>query len=392
MVERVPSQEDDEVNANGDSHAHTPDEPGGEEFDYQQVQKIHQNVIERIKLNNLKPSDYDSLFEDDYITEADPNDSNRTILHKIVAELGKNPPGLEYGPAVCEFLSRLLDHDVWCLFDQDEADKNPLDLAASHDNCRDLIEQLCKEGFASADVLAKWLESEPKDAPKLIEEERTRVADSQKTGAEPKWLRWYLLREPDKDTCLHIAIKKNRIDYAEVLLDRIIFDKSANIILKHKGHDGLTPLHLAVDYERCSLSHANLVPKLIDAYPDALKIESRGSEIKKWDKEQDSERTTGAKMELPRVKSSLTPFRYFLATRSQACPENIPSQLGLRGKRTRRVGRLNPGSTLKAGVRLDAEVEDAANKIEESLRLNCMRYFGQDREVITQLLPASQVC
>ena len=94
----------------------------------------------------------------------------------------------------------------------------------------------------------------------------------EKVNCDPDWLG---LPQKDGDTCLHIAIRKN-LACAENMVKRIVA-KDANAakkILSARGVEGNTPLHIAVEYEKCRKGQDKFVQLLLNASDSALGLEN----------------------------------------------------------------------------------------------------------------------
>lgn len=74
--------------------------------------------------------------------------------------------------------------------------------------------------------------------------------------------------DKDVDTCLHFAINA---DLRSDLIKRIIENVSEKTFCR-QDHKGRTPLHLAVDYEKCCDSQVEIVSHLLRFGPRALEI------------------------------------------------------------------------------------------------------------------------
>jgi hypothetical protein len=245
----------------------------------------------------------------------------------------------------------------------------PLDIAVQYPKCRGIVEALCEYGMRPP--------SEPRAQPGSVEK-------------PPALNSWMDLSQVNRDTCLHIAIKGRNTNLAHYLLQRIKHDRSVDLLLQHKNQDGLTPLHVAVDYANCDGDQIKLVHELIELYPPALKIET---EKRSRDLMQQDDFGVSApplpnsytadelrRIEGGRVKGGLSPYRYFLDTRNQHQNSRlIADQPPARGSPTFFFEAPQPGH-------LEA-VEKAAVNMENLLRLSCMRHFGRNRRILTKLLP-----
>ncbi|KAF2113700.1 hypothetical protein BDV96DRAFT_578247 [Lophiotrema nucula] len=90
---------------------------------------------------------------------------------------------------------------------------------------------------------------------------------------EPDWLG---AQRKDDDTALHLALKAG-LECSEYLIRRIAAKgrESADRILSTQGDKKQTPLHIAVDYSKCSGKQADLVKLLLEASDLALATENK---------------------------------------------------------------------------------------------------------------------
>jgi hypothetical protein len=109
------------------------------------------------------------------------------------------------------------------------------------------------------------------------------------------------------DTCLHIAIRKE-IDSGFV---NYLIDKVNRSILLQKGEGGNTPLHLAVEWERCKPGQVGLVTRLVESCPAALEIKNN---------------------------DGLSPFQHHLTTRRKSDPNKSSAMTSVDPKRSKRAG------------------------------------------------------
>ncbi|KAH6624421.1 hypothetical protein B0J18DRAFT_409874 [Chaetomium sp. MPI-SDFR-AT-0129] len=84
----------------------------------------------------------------------------------------------------------------------------------------------------------------------------------------------YLIKN-NEDSCLHIAIREGNNACADYLLSRIQLTNDTDSVLGLYDHNGLTALHLALDFDKChDQSQVEFVRRLIAHYPPALAMNS----------------------------------------------------------------------------------------------------------------------
>lgn len=206
-----------------------------------------------------------------------------------------------------------------------------------------------------------------------------------------------------EDSCLHIAVKSGNNKCARYFLERISLTGETKSVLGRRDCNGLTLLHLAVDFTRCTDAQVDFVRHLISYYPDALGMPSgsmvfgdtsgspntqdvsRSSFHHSRQVDQSQDRT-------PRMKENLAAYKYFLESREQVNNSKSKSQNAQPFSR-RRGGlqaskRLQNGdrTVLQASKKLTGGDNCAAEKMADLLKLSCMRHFGRDRAKLTQLL------
>ena len=298
-------------------------------------------------------------FEDgeqlDWQNVFERRDNESTILHQIVTALRDD---LSLDPdAVRQLTECLVQEHPGMIIDRDENGKNVLELAVSYKNCQGVIEAICEHGMVQ--VVKKPIGDEI--APRgsfagtaivfdQSDEVRTIEKDGETSTVEIEWKQ--LMHRGESP--LHMAIRKNRNDSALYLLGRMQITGDHEYILDCPGDDGLSPLHLAVDYKMCSAERVKLVNRIIEIYPDALSVQSEA-----WSLEKRKHRDSG------HIKDGLSPYKHFIESREQRNSRSMSS---------------------KVSQHLTKEREQAANQIMELLRLGCMRRYGRNRAQITRLL------
>ncbi|KAI1420270.1 hypothetical protein F5Y12DRAFT_791763, partial [Xylaria sp. FL1777] len=176
-------------------------------------------------------------------------------------------------------------------------------------------------------------------------------------------------------TCLHIAIASGNHDCAQYLAQRMHLTNETESLMSTYDRDGLTPLHLATHYSRCTDKQVDLVKTLIDCYYKALDMSS-------------GYMTTGASSNPGnhQMKLGLTPYKYFIESREQATNSAVSREQTMNnsltsrsrgGQRTRSANNTKP---------LVPVSESAVKKMNTLLRLSCMRYYGRDRGKFSELL------
>ncbi|KAF4631245.1 hypothetical protein G7Y89_g6885 [Cudoniella acicularis] len=363
------------VHGNRDS---APNVSGGKQEDNPRNRKLeeyHEKILQ--DLRDGTPLDFLKLNNEDTFTA---NAQNHNILHKVIMEIGQLNSGIEYNEATKNFISWLLKEAAFLKQVTDGTKLNPLDLAVAADKetCYELIRHLCEKGISHS----------PKEILGVsnIHDSRLDVMNGSVAGDgedvdDDDIVTWDMLLQNNRDTCLHTAIRMKRTEYARYLVSRIRLDNAASKVLGHGGQEGLTPLHLAVNYNYFTSKQDLLVDELIDAYPTALSIESsiRDETVNNRIKQKTHGRKQSVEAISRGVKSSLSPFRYFLDTQEELTKKaNAPDK-----PQAGKLKTLSPLPRSSATGWLQAK----AGEIDTLLRINCMRYFGHDRESIIELLP-----
>jgi Ankyrin repeats (3 copies) len=332
-----------------------------------------------------------------------PRPDGRTIIHQIIELVGQG----KLDPGTAEsFTKALIQIEPEMIVDRIfETRENALELAVSFPNCQGIIEVICEYGMVhvakesvekrdtgedkrGTDIKAK----EPRVSQARAQPSKTLGESIQQSnrpssfpmppgkfsesavmsddqGYEMKTIErdgnivtvqveWKQMKEAGRDTCLHTAIKKNSC--ARYLLQRMHLTGEQESLLSHPGQNGLTPLHVAVDYKKCSEERVELVKYIIEIYPRALSLRSVDPQVMAEYDEASSTSTRASS----RVKDSQSPYKHFLESK-----ENNNSRYAVYGDQPLAKG-----------------TKEAAEKMKEFLRLGCMRHHGHDRALIIKLL------
>ncbi|KAL8333866.1 hypothetical protein RB593_003504 [Gaeumannomyces tritici] len=354
------------------------------------VQKHHEAILIQLRLGT-EVSEKILSERDTFELDA----GQKSILQKVVTEIADPESALSYNAAAKSLITWLLEKEPALLSDGTETGGNVLDLIVDSDqDCMELLEQLCKEGLDKA-AIAVTLGTEGhagiahSDLEAPIATISLAVAPScvfEQDVQEP--FMWKHLLEGGQDTWLHKAIKLRRTNYAKYLIERVKLNGAAKLVLSHHGQDKLTPLHVAVSSEFLTPNQHELVEELIEAYPDALvsgtrfeeEVEAEPPHARKPLHSHYSRR--GIDKAFRRKGLSSSPFQHFLETRAREAVQADP-QNRARGALNRRT-RTKPATKANAG-----ELKDVAEAVESLLKLSCMRYFGDRREIIKELLPSN---
>lgn len=349
---------------------------------------------------------YDSLLENgvDLLKACEPLSNRRTILHQIVSQVNEHA----LDPDVASDIMRILVQDWPSLIrlrSDADVNLNALELAAASENCLELIKAICEYGMVM-DVTPTpehdIIEPNPEDPNQQSAIPSTSISTQKSSSihdmlnaqsSNPRIMKkdgrsieivveWRQLTQADVDTCLHIAIRRRKDDYASYLLDRMYYTDGHQHILRHKGQSGLTPLHLAVDSAQSSSGRLELVKKIMDLYPDALAMESGA-----LPHEPEERMVNGGTVR----KENLTPYKYFVESKAATTNNNLNRSViqpaSMRGNRQRRPPlRKMVDAQSNAQPSKDVKDQSAIEDMDKLLRLGCMRYFGRNRELITRLL------
>jgi hypothetical protein len=291
------------------------------------------------------------------------------ILHRVVELVSKPGTRDDLMAAVTAIIGYLVSGNEQMIGEEDRDCYNVLDMAVQVPNAMGLIKTICEEGLVHTIENGKTprprLSESPTDAP--VEPRKIDIGQGKAIAV---YVEWEDLLNPGRDSCLHLAIKKNQEGYAKYLLDWIALMGAEEAVIGHCGLDGLTPLHLAVDFRDCSDARVDLASHIIDRYPAALSITSatmqravqqEGTKTKAHHSM--SSRALRTQSKGGRIKEALAPYKYFLETANGAPNKHPQRPNGPQDK---------PGK--------------AAEEMKNLLRLSCMRYHGQDRALITKLL------
>jgi len=302
------------------------------------IARAHDDALRQLEAGNKSFVDTVDLEEESNLSLFDArHDENGSLmsffLHQIINGVHQ---GLINADIANTFTKRLLAKLPSLITDKDCEGKIPVDLAASSNNCRGIIEAMFEHVVPDSEAAATINDA---------------VA-TRKVG-------WSELLLNGGDSCLHTAIRKRKYDYAHYILGRVHDAKAEAKLLGHYGKMGLTPLHLVADYAACTRDQLKLAERIIDMYPESLSITSSLSNSTMY--QDRNEPTT-------EIKEGISPYKYFLETKETL---------------NKRPGRTGPGRT---GSRPALVTRGPAEKMEELLRLSCMRYHGHDRARITKLL------
>ena len=141
----------------------------------------------------------------------------------------------------------------------------------------------------------------------------------------------------NKDTCVHAAIRKS----VAAELARFLISKASEEVLCLQDSDGNTPLHIAVEYKRCSMEQLKIVEFLARRCKESMHKRSLG-------------------------EACLSPYSYHMRTRADAQTAEVSKEekKGLIQGKTydgsianedSLTGKENQGSTLKADYRKEME-------------------------------------
>lgn len=216
-----------------------------------------------------------------------------------------------------------------------------------------------------------------------------------------------------------MAVRVGNNKCAEYLLERIRLNKETQSVLSCRDDSGLSILHLAVDFAKCSQDQVNFVSLLISHYPDALTMKS--GEITYGSKAANSEPKNPNQLNAnrlgqyeqfqntssTRVKSSAAPYKYFIESKEQFLNSNHqqhePKKDRTLARRAKKEGSRN-GSLQSSGNSKSTQEslggtqsstkpgDNPAEKMDDLLKLSCMRYFGRDRRILTELLDSQVGC
>ncbi|KAI9689796.1 MAG: hypothetical protein M1822_009678 [Bathelium mastoideum] len=333
--------------------------------------------------------------------------TGRTILHQIIQSVSEN----NLDPNDASDLTRAIVKEERSLIKErisGHGRSNALELAASSQNCLEIIKAICESGMVSEknekevdpgeaesrpiNVPAQQLKASAEahlqpsvslDVPVVSGHFSTNSTTSVGEVQKPRRIKkdgkiitirvaWEDLTEDGADTCLHTAIKSENNEYASYLLRRMHYTEEHKLILRHRGQSGLTPLHLAVDSKQCSTERVDLVKSIMDLYPDALSMKSRAND-------------DGVR------KENLAPYKYFVESKATVTHDgNNRSIAGLTNVRDKKPGKRQQRQQgrIQPNAQPSKEVNDqsAVEAMDQLLRLGCMRYHGKSRESITDLL------
>ncbi|KAM0265159.1 hypothetical protein ACHAQJ_000312 [Trichoderma viride] len=270
--------------------------------------------------------------------------------------------------------------------------RNPLEFASMYEECIDLVKAMCEYGIVATltkkerDAGAKRLQDQGRD-PSIY------FVETEDGNYICRYIAWNTLIKHNHDSCLHMAIRGKNNLCAEYLIDRIRLTKETDV-LGCCDHTGLTLLHLAVDFEKCTEEQVKFVEFLVKRYPKALKMKS--GEMSYNDNvdrpgPEKGYRNAGRAV----VKSNAAPYKYFLESKEQTENSNISLEKDINMSRSVRLqygGLSTTGSgglmqaTTRARTSANVSKSNAAEKMADLLKLSCMRQFGRDRSTLRELL------
>ncbi|KAF2729240.1 hypothetical protein EJ04DRAFT_556217 [Polyplosphaeria fusca] len=203
---------------------------------------------------------------------------------------------------------------------------------------------------------------------------------------EPDWLD---RKKKDGDTVIHIAVREN-LDCVEQLVKKVAARgrEFTDDTLSIQGEKGNTPLHIAVEYQRCYGKQTELVKLLLEASDSALGKENKDklSPVRYHQDTQRLARTQASTPRITRTKPGTSPDR-----RGDKSPGGSVSNMALRPRKPpsdREVAtkaRLTPSSRQKpAAKRLSSSSDLPEQKTEpENAR---KRADPEVAKAITELL------
>lgn len=192
-----------------------------------------------------------------------------------------------------------------------------------------------------------------------------------------------------------MAVRVRANACAKYLLERIRLTKETETVLKCRDHNGLTLLHLAVDIRKCKdEQQLELVALLISQYPDALAMKSGEMFFDTISANSDNQAQEAT---ANRVKSA-APYKYFVESREQDAVGKLHrsgyKSSGFHKPRGRYNGPQNGASVSGRTVQVKPQGSQSlikpenpvAEKMDNLLKLSCMRHFGRNRRILTELL------
>ena len=275
-----------------------------------------------------------------------PRSDERTIVHDMISLVGAN----KLDPEVVESFTKSLvefNPDIITYRTRDTRE-NVLELALTFNpKCQGIIKAICEHGMVRERVATL---DDQEDG------EQTVKKDGKLITIMVPWNK--LIEVSGKDSCLHKAIKQNFC--ADYLLQRMHRTREQEKLLFHRGYLDLTPLHLAVEYKDCNKpGRVELVKHIINICPKALEQYTSRQSLTAGPGGGHSRSTQDSSG----LKDGLAPCKYLDESRLKV--------KDLFDRQKRSLPRAN---------------EENWKKIEESLRLGCMRQFRGDRELLVRLL------
>lgn len=291
----------------------------GDDLEPAQVDKKHQEILDLAVKWNLAKESTRQDFVNSYGQYFDTKGTEGyTILHAIVRKVHDFDSFKRYIP----LLELLLEEDKDLPGRVDEEFRTALYTAAQREQSKVVI-YLCEN-----------------------------------VKSDPEWLG---IPKRNGDTCIHIAIQKN-LACTEYLIRKVMGKgKSvADEILNMKGEGGNTPLHIAVEYERCSANQEKIVELLLEASSAALSTENTGKTS----------------------KSSFSPVRYHQETKDQYEKENrrttVPQEQVDRGIVSVPIPVNRKNKSRPVGKPKQQPDVNAATKIEARLTVQSIRTHSRD--------------
>ncbi|KAL9636665.1 MAG: hypothetical protein Q9164_002684 [Protoblastenia rupestris] len=311
-------------------------------FDYEQseplepyqIKEKHQEIIQEALVADLLrdagKEDFRGKWESFFDLKGEQQES---ILHLLVNEMNDRTYD-RYTP----FLTLLLDHSPQLPTEVNGENKTALHFALLHHKSK-VAMHLCENVTLGVD--------------------------------------WIGISKDKHDTCLHIALKRN-LDCAVHLIRKIrAAGPAAAKILRKKGEDGHTALHIASEYERCNPSQVEIVRLLLEG-PDAQDIEN---DVRAADKSEKGglsplryHEHTKIKYDekIKRQQETLTPSEPCKTLRSRPQGQSgrkSPSNSKMNLKPTQRA---SPGPARAIVSKQQPPDAEAATQIKSLLLRNCM--------------------
>ncbi|OTA62828.1 subtilisin-like protein [Hypoxylon sp. EC38] len=309
----------------------------------------------------------------------DPKSDDSNILHYLIDRFGQETQDETVMKRFADFVKNIVTHTPSLVRDRLDDGRSPLDEAVLKDGFLEIIRAICEGCMKGIKTPHSGSVSQTIHGPNdgfaqtnsmSLNSVQERIEYDEEGITEP--LSWRDLAIPNRDTCLHKAIKMKKDNYINYLLEQIKAANAVDAILGHYNQDGFTPLHLAVDFKLCYGKQLDIVKKLVNLYPESLTMSRSDSQTstaknpkRHLHARNRNNQNEGAAVE---IKGSLSPYRHFLQTRRKKGDAKSTTARGS----TRHHGDLQIGE-----------------QIEEFLKLSCMRSYGKNRAVLTEIFPRS---